>query len=258
MSMLDVQKPNLSPTSHLSPTSPTMRKRQRTLDHVGNAAPGEGHAIPLSGPAAVGDDGFINDNDAVDSAGDDDDDEEKPKDKKAGRRKIKIEYIQDKSRRHITFSKRKAGMLFHNKLPYYPSHMPIYRHYEKGNIYSRFVHPLLSHLSLIGLRTLNSYRNSSSFARRFRDRSRLHFYHRQTPTSRYSTRGKESYSSLSKCSSRLSTILTASRYPTWSSFGLNEYVRPSTECQYPRRSLNQWSSNWKYSQRRRSRRRTPR
>ncbi|KAF9046615.1 SRF-type transcription factor (DNA-binding and dimerization domain)-domain-containing protein, partial [Panaeolus papilionaceus] len=26
------------------------------------------------------------------------------------RRKIKIEFIQDKSRRHITFSKRKAGM----------------------------------------------------------------------------------------------------------------------------------------------------
>ncbi|KAF8531494.1 SRF-type transcription factor (DNA-binding and dimerization domain)-domain-containing protein, partial [Gautieria morchelliformis] len=32
-------------------------------------------------------------------------------DKKAGRRKIKIEFIQDKSRRHITFSKRKAGIM---------------------------------------------------------------------------------------------------------------------------------------------------
>jgi pheromone receptor transcription factor len=119
MSMLDVQKPNLSPTSHLSPTSPTMRKRQRTLDHVGNAAPADGHAIPLSGPAAaaVGDDAFITDHDAVESGGDDDDDDEKPKsDKKAGRRKIKIEYIQDKSRRHITFSKRKAGMLFQRLL----------------------------------------------------------------------------------------------------------------------------------------------
>ena len=43
---------------------------------------------------------------------DDDDDEDKPKsDKKAGRRKIKIEFIQDKSRRHITFSKRKAGIM---------------------------------------------------------------------------------------------------------------------------------------------------
>jgi len=31
--------------------------------------------------------------------------------KKAGRRKIKIEFIDDKSRRHITFSKRKAGIM---------------------------------------------------------------------------------------------------------------------------------------------------
>lgn len=63
-------------------------------------------------PPGVGDDAFINDHDAVDSAGDDDEDEDKPKsDKKAGRRKIKIEFIQDKSRRHITFSKRKAGIM---------------------------------------------------------------------------------------------------------------------------------------------------
>ncbi|KAI8060204.1 hypothetical protein BC940DRAFT_246821 [Gongronella butleri] len=42
--------------------------------------------------------------------GDDDDDDDKP-DKRSGRRKIKIEYIEDKSRRHITFSKRKAGIM---------------------------------------------------------------------------------------------------------------------------------------------------
>ncbi|KAF8710671.1 Brix protein, partial [Rhizoctonia solani] len=45
---------------------------------------------------------------------DDDDDEAGPRkgtEKKAGRRKIKIEFIQDKSRRHITFSKRKAGIM---------------------------------------------------------------------------------------------------------------------------------------------------
>lgn len=33
------------------------------------------------------------------------------KDGEAGRRKIRIEYINDKSRRHITFSKRKAGIM---------------------------------------------------------------------------------------------------------------------------------------------------
>ncbi|OLY82121.1 Transcription factor of morphogenesis MCM1 [Smittium mucronatum] len=34
-----------------------------------------------------------------------------PSDKKTRRRKIKIEYIEDKGRRHITFSKRKAGIM---------------------------------------------------------------------------------------------------------------------------------------------------
>lgn len=38
------------------------------------------------------------------------DDDKKPEEKK-GRRKIKIELIEDKSRRHITFSKRKLGIM---------------------------------------------------------------------------------------------------------------------------------------------------
>jgi pheromone receptor transcription factor len=44
-------------------------------------------------------------NPEVDLAGDGDMDDEN------ARRKIKIEYIEDKSRRHITFSKRKAGIM---------------------------------------------------------------------------------------------------------------------------------------------------
>lgn len=100
-----------------------MRKRQRTgLDIANPAVPDPQqqptpqsaqpphHQQPHLPQGAVPEDGFINDQDAAESAGDDDDEEEKPKDKKAGRRKIKIEFIQDKSRRHITFSKRKAGM----------------------------------------------------------------------------------------------------------------------------------------------------
>lgn len=60
-----------------------------------------------------------------DEDGEDDDDDapKKAADKKSGRRKIKIEFINDKSRRHITFSKRKAGImkkvsasLLHDKL----------------------------------------------------------------------------------------------------------------------------------------------
>ncbi|TDL17245.1 SRF-TF-domain-containing protein, partial [Rickenella mellea] len=68
-----------------------------------------------AGGPPVPDDGFIADHDAASGADDDDDDDNaggKPTtDKKAGRRKIKIEFIQDKSRRHITFSKRKAGIM---------------------------------------------------------------------------------------------------------------------------------------------------
>ena len=41
-------------------------------------------------------------------ADDDDDDDDKPG---RERRKIEIKFIQDKSRRHITFSKRKAGIM---------------------------------------------------------------------------------------------------------------------------------------------------
>ncbi|TEB39772.1 SRF-TF-domain-containing protein, partial [Coprinellus micaceus] len=90
------------------PTSPSMRKRQRTLDIHQPGVP-QDHPPP---PGQVGDDAFINDHDAVDGSGEDEEEDDKPKsDKKAGRRKIKIEFIQDKSRRHITFSKRKAGEL---------------------------------------------------------------------------------------------------------------------------------------------------
>lgn len=47
------------------------------------------------------------------AADDDDDDDDKPG---RERRKIEIKFIQDKSRRHITFSKRKAGIM--KKVPY--------------------------------------------------------------------------------------------------------------------------------------------
>ena len=52
--------------------------------------------------------------DGEEDDGEEDDDapvKGKGTDKKAGRRKIKIEFINDKSRRHITFSKRKAGIM---------------------------------------------------------------------------------------------------------------------------------------------------
>jgi len=116
-------------------------------------------------------DQFINDQDANDSAGDDDEDEEKPKsEKKTGRRKIKIEFIQDKSRRHITFSKRKAGpSSFHPlSLPCPPLTflMAISRHHEKG-WFILFHHTLFSHYPLPLFRHTNfplSQERRSSFS----------------------------------------------------------------------------------------------
>lgn len=43
------------------------------------------------------------------------------KDGEPGRRRIRIEYISDKSRRHITFSKRKAGIMKKVCDPAFPS-----------------------------------------------------------------------------------------------------------------------------------------
>lgn len=87
-------------------TSPTIRsKRPRPLD----MQPDDQHSHPASQTIP---DQFIQDQEANDDGDDDEDEEEgKKSDKKAGRRKIKIEFIQDKSRRHITFSKRKAGIM---------------------------------------------------------------------------------------------------------------------------------------------------
>ncbi|KIJ17760.1 hypothetical protein PAXINDRAFT_72316, partial [Paxillus involutus ATCC 200175] len=98
---LDLTNPGVADPQQ-QPQQPNQPTHQQPPPHLPQAAQQQG---------AVPDDGFINDQDAAESGGDDEDEEEKPKDKKAGRRKIKIEFIQDKSRRHITFSKRKAGIM---------------------------------------------------------------------------------------------------------------------------------------------------
>lgn len=61
-------------------------------DHAGNGTPGESRGTKRQRP----------------SNDDDDDDDEKGG---RERRKIEIKFIADKSRRHITFSKRKAGIM---------------------------------------------------------------------------------------------------------------------------------------------------
>ena len=79
---------------------------------------GDGSGMPAMGPmGGMGVGGPpLGDGMGVGEGEDDDDEEEEvdgpPKKKRGGhgRRKIEIEYIEDKIRRHITFSKRKAGI----------------------------------------------------------------------------------------------------------------------------------------------------
>jgi hypothetical protein len=54
---------------------------------------------------------FESNSNLLDELEDSDDEPPRAGEKRSGRRKIKIEYIEDKSRRHITFSKRKAGIM---------------------------------------------------------------------------------------------------------------------------------------------------
>lgn len=76
-------------------------------DHDQNASPNVNDDLTNSGALLQGDAnrGTKRPRQAQD---DDDDDDDKPG---RERRKIEIKFIQDKSRRHITFSKRKAGIM---------------------------------------------------------------------------------------------------------------------------------------------------
>jgi hypothetical protein len=60
--------------------------------------------LPTEDPLIKNDNLGNDDNDSGDES------DAKPS-RRSGRRKIKIEYIEDKNRRHITFSKRKAGIM---------------------------------------------------------------------------------------------------------------------------------------------------
>lgn len=75
-------------------------------DHDNNPSPG-GHDDAGNGNGAL-DASRGTKRQRPSAADDDDDDDDKPG---RERRKIEIKFIQDKSRRHITFSKRKAGIM---------------------------------------------------------------------------------------------------------------------------------------------------
>jgi len=88
----------LSEHAHPGSSSNSQQQQQHDPSQLGESegAGNEGHNSPSS---ATEDDGEFGGKKAT---GDE---------KKTGRRKINIEFIEDKSRRHITFSKRKAGIM---------------------------------------------------------------------------------------------------------------------------------------------------
>ena len=100
------------PAAAAATGTPSSRKRARAASDVGDGASTGGGMSPHPSPPLVSHpctDPFHHENGS--DASDVSDDAGGKPDKKAGRRKIKIEFIQDKSRRHITFSKRKAGIM---------------------------------------------------------------------------------------------------------------------------------------------------
>jgi hypothetical protein len=75
-------------------------------EHDGNPSPGHDDSVGNGNGLQVENRGVKRQRPST--ADDDDDDDDKPG---RERRKIEIKFIQDKSRRHITFSKRKAGIM---------------------------------------------------------------------------------------------------------------------------------------------------
>lgn len=157
-------------------------------------------------------------------AADDDEDD----DEKGGRerRKIEIKFISDKSRRHITFSKRKAGIMKKVRadasraealLPASTtekkscsqavllwstraratddeseelgvnSGLPL----DPGFICTRAPQLTMCLVSALGIRVICPDRHSSSPAGRLRDGPCLYLHHSQAPAARYQGRGQE-------------------------------------------------------------------
>ncbi len=109
------------------------------------------------------------------AADDDDDDDDKPG---RERRKIEIKFIQDKSRRHITFSKRKAGIM---------------KKVRQASILRR--DRRVSADEFLGVRAVRPDRDSSAPTRRVRDRPGLYLHHTQAAAIGHQARGQEPHPS---------------------------------------------------------------
>lgn len=154
---------------------------------------------------------------------DEDDDEDKPG---RERRKIEIKFIADKSRRHITFSKRKAGIMKKVR------RRVLYALYSAVHARSRIVacaiaasHNKQTHRARrrslanprsTGLRAVRPHRHPGPVARRIRDWPRLHLHNTQAAAAGDQARGQKSHpgallrcAASHPCSNLLQTCLNA-------------------------------------------------
>lgn len=103
---------------HIPESTPAMYGGLATAESLGKSSvsessPSTSHPVmnriqmPTNTPTAA----RVEMTNFIDEDNDDSDGEGSQREKRAGRRKILIQYIDDKSRRHITFSKRKAGIM---------------------------------------------------------------------------------------------------------------------------------------------------
>jgi pheromone receptor transcription factor len=113
-------------------SSNPIQNKDQQFDMADIADPSQlDHGSPIDDPTSNGDSRGTKRPRVSAAAADDDDDD----DEKGGRerRKIEIKFIQDKSRRHITFSKRKAGIMkkvgAHRLLPILISLTPEHTHW---------------------------------------------------------------------------------------------------------------------------------
>lgn len=145
-------------------------------------AVGNGNAIP-----SVGDNRGVKRPRPSTAGDDDDDDDDKPG---RERRKIEIKFITDKSRRHITFSKRKAGIMKKVSHPASPS--------RKTRRVSIQLVPriVLTRTPRVGLRAFRAHWDASLASRGLGDRSRLHIHDAKASTTRHKGRGQEPHSGM--------------------------------------------------------------
>lgn len=108
------------------------------------------------------------------TAGDDDDDDDDTKGRE--RRKIEIKFIQDKSRRHITFSKRKAGIMKKVSDALFTSDRVAF-----AVAFDQFINADYGYH--LGVRAFGSHGHPGASPRRFGNWSRLHLHNPKAPAS---------------------------------------------------------------------------